>query len=240
MKIGVKNYGDEKYFRALLDRADFFEVMAIPGKDYSYLGKLNKPITIHAQHENFGINPADKSKEEKNRESINFAIELADRFNAKVIIQHPGKVINEHCSEEQAMTFLKSIKDKRVITENVTYVKNKIGLTPEGIAKIKKETGKGFCFDINHAIVTAIELGINPYSYLEQFIKLKPAYYHLGGQSMHDGAEGTHLSFGDKKSDIDLNKIMSIIPEDAQIALEVTQDIDKTKYDIDLIRNIIL
>ena len=50
MKIGVKNYGDEEYFRALLNRADFFEVMAIPGKDYSYLDKLGKPITIHIFH----------------------------------------------------------------------------------------------------------------------------------------------------------------------------------------------
>jgi sugar phosphate isomerase/epimerase len=238
MKIGVKNYSDEEYFSALLDRADFLEVMAIPGKDYSYLGKLGKPITIHAQHERFGINVADKTKKEKNLESINFAIELANKFNSKVIIQHPGKIVNEHCSEEQAIDFLNSIKDKRVIIENVTHIKNKIGITFEGVGDIMKKTGKGLCFDVNHAIITALELGKDPYEYLMEFVKLKPAYYHIGGQEIHGGAEGTHLSFKDKESNIDLDKVLKIIPKDAQIALEVSTDIEKTKYDVDLTRKL--
>ena len=236
MKIGVKNYGDLDYFRALNDRVDFFEIMAIEGKDYSFMEEFDKPITIHAQHEGFGINIADKTKTEKNLSSIRFAISLADKFNSKFIILHPGKVIDENCSEEQAISFLNSIKDKRVIVENVVFVKNKIGVTPESISKLMKVTGRGLCFDVNHAIVTALELGKDPYEFLKEFVKLKPSYYHIGGQKMSKGADGTHLSF--KDSDIDLDKIFKIIPKNAQIALEVSRDIENTKYDADLIRKL--
>lgn len=238
MKIGVKNYGDLEYFRALDSRVDFFEVMAIPGKDYSYLGEFDKPITIHAQHEGFGVNIADKTKLAKNKDSINFAISLADRFNSRFIILHPGKIDNDNCSEEQAISFLNSIKDKRVIIENVTYVKYGIGVTPEGITRLKKETGKDFCFDINHAILTALELGKDPYEYLKEFFKLKPVYYHIGGQNINDLKNGTHLSFGDIKNNFDLKKALDVIPKDAQIALEVSMDIENTKYDVELIRRL--
>jgi len=235
MKIGVKNYGDLDYFRALNDKADYFEIMAIPGKDYSYMDEFDKPIVIHAQHEGFGINIADKSKFDKNLESINFAISLADKFNSKVIILHPGKISDSNCSEEQAISFLNSIKDKRVIIENVTFVKNKIGITPENIANLMKKTGRGFCFDVNHAIITALELGKEPYEYLKEFVKLKPSYYHIGGQTTK-GDGKTHLSF--KHSDIDLDKIMKIIPKDAELTLEVSMNIEDTKYDVDLIRKL--
>jgi len=236
MKIGVKNYGDLNYFRALNDKADYFEIMAIPGKDYSYMDEFDKPIAIHAQHEGFGINIADKSKVDKNLESINFAISLADRFNSKVIIQHPGKIDDKNCSEEQAISFLNSIKDKRVIIENVTFVKNRICVTPENISKFMKKTGKGLCFDVNHAIVTALELKKDPYEYLREFVKLKPSYYHIGGQKMSLGANGTHFSF--KNSDIDLEKIMKILPKNAEVTLEVSMNAEDTKYDVDLIRKL--
>jgi uncharacterized protein (UPF0276 family) len=238
MKIGVKNYGDLDYFRALDSRADFFEIMAIPGKDYSYLEEFDKPITIHAQHEGFGINIADKTKKEKNLASINFAISLADRFDSKFIILHPGKISDENCSEEEAISFLNSIKDKRVIIENVTFVKNKVSTTSESVARIMNATGRGLCFDINHAIITSLELNKDPYKYLKEFVKLKPAYYHIGGQNLGDLKNGTHLSFKDKKSNIDIDKVMKIIPKDAQIALEVSMDIEDTKYDLDLMRRL--
>ncbi len=99
-----------------------------------------------------------------------------------------------------------------------------------------RETGKGLCFDVNHAICTALDLGVEPYKFIEDFMKLKPKFYHLGGQKFDGGAEGTHISF--KNSDIDLKKILEIIPKDAEVTLEVSMNVEDTKFDVDLIRRL--
>ncbi len=64
MKIGVKTYDNPLFLKEFVDKVDFFEVMAIEGKDYSFLKSFNKPVVVHAQHDSFGINNADKSKRE--------------------------------------------------------------------------------------------------------------------------------------------------------------------------------
>jgi len=238
MKIGVKTFDNPNFLRAFVDKADFFEIMAIEGKDYSFLDEFNKPIIIHAQHEGFNINIADKTKKEKSLKSINFAIILANKYNASKIILHPGNVFDENCSEEEAISFLKSIKDKRIIIENLINLNWKIAITPESIERLKKKTGKGFCFDFNHAIVTALELKEDPYEFVKKFIKLKLDFYHIGGQNMKDLEKGTHLSFRDPKSDIDVKKLMQLLPKDAQITIETTKNIDDVMHDLNLLRKL--
>ena len=43
-----------------------------------------------------------------------------------------------------------------------------------------------------------------------------------------------HKSFRD--SEMDMEKIMKIIPDRAEITLEVTTDVENTKYDVDFVR----
>ncbi len=90
MKIGVEIFYNAEFADYFKDKADFLEVMAIEGKDYSFLEDYPLPIVIHAMHHSFGINAADKNLFEKNLASINLAISLADCFDAKKIILHPG------------------------------------------------------------------------------------------------------------------------------------------------------
>jgi deoxyribonuclease IV len=236
MKIGVKTYDNMDFLEYFKDKCDFFEVMAIETIDYSFLKNFSKPIVIHAQHERFLINNADKLKETKNLASSDFARKLADNTKSKKIILHPGRIENNNCSEENSINFFKNIKDKRILIENCPNRKNFLLSTPLKAKEFLKQTDKGFCLDINHAIETAIYEKIDYLDVLKAFIKLRPVHYHLCGQRIETGE--THLAFEDG-SDIDLDEIFKLIPKNAEITLEVSTDIKKTENDLNLIKKYI-
>ncbi len=159
MKFGVKTYDDEEFLDYFFGKVDFFEVQAVRGRDYSFLKKFagKIPIVIHSEHSGFGINAADSLLKNENRESINFAIKVANLAKAEKIIFHPGNISNENCSRENAIKFMKSIKDKRILLENLPISKefDCFGSTRQEIQELKEKTGFGFCFDLNHAIESA-------------------------------------------------------------------------------------
>jgi len=72
MKIGAKIFGvkDKPFLDKVADKVDFIETMAIQGQDYSFLKNYGKKIVLHAEHQEFGINPADASKHAENIKSI--------------------------------------------------------------------------------------------------------------------------------------------------------------------------
>lgn len=239
MKFGVKTFSNNEFLKAFENTADFFEIQAIEKNNYDFLKKFKLPLVIHAQHQEFGINNADKSIFQKNLKSINFARKLADKYNAKKIILHPGDLLNKDCSEKQAISFIKNLEDKRIIIENLSNPKTSLCTTPEQTKKILKQTKAGFCFDINHTIVTSLKLKKDYMQMIKKFIKLKPVHYHLGGQKISrfiKSKDKTHLSF--KNSNIDLGKILKLIPKNVQITLEVTTNIKKTQYDLNLIKGL--
>ncbi|MFH1238175.1 MAG: TIM barrel protein [archaeon] len=234
MKFGVKIFCDAKFADYFKDKADFLEVMAIEGKDYSFLKNYPLPIIIHAMHQGFGTNPADKTLFEKNLTSINFAISLADRFNAKRIILHLGILNSENCSIEQSVSFFQDL-DKRIIFENIPLKPSLCSEFSE-VEDFISKTGRNFCLDINHAIQTAGDLKIDFMQSIKGFLELKPVMYHIGGQKFEKGDIG-HRSFDD--SDIPLKEIFDLLPNDAEITLEVTREIIKTEKDLEFVRSLI-
>ena len=238
MKIGIKVYRNSKELDYFKDKADFIEVMAIEGADYSWLNDWKIPIVIHAQHQRFGVNNADLTKKDKNISSIKFAISLADKFKSKKIILHPGVIENSSCSLKNAEDSIKTL-DKRIIIENLpsieTFPKSRTSLcsNSEETKDLMQKTGKGICFDINHSIETATDLKKDPYFDLLNFIKLKPIHYHIGGQKLNGES---HLSFSD--SEIDLKKIFSLFPKDAEISLETSIDLEKLKEDLRIVKEL--
>lgn len=239
MKIGVKSYDDGKFLEHFRKKADFFEILAIEGKNYEFTRQFSQfPVVIHAQHYIFGSNPADKSKDEGNISSINFARKIADSTNAKRIILHPGVINNNSSSEDNAVSFIKNLHDKRVLIENLPKYKdfNCLCTTPEETKEFMKKADVKLCFDINHAIETAFQAGRDYKEFIKDFIKLKPVQYHLGGQRIKGGI-ASHLSFQD--SDIELKEILKLLPKDAEITLETEPDIEKMESDINIIRGVI-
>ncbi|MEI7719274.1 MAG: TIM barrel protein [archaeon] len=233
MKIGVKTYDGQEYIEHFTNKVDLIEILGITSEEFL----KGKNIVVHCKHERFDINPADKTKEKESIIAIKTAIEVANFCNSDRIVVHPGKIENENCSKENSINLLKNIKDKRIILENMPgRYENRIflGSTPEEMEEFLTKTNKGFCFDINHAISAAITNKLEPYSFIEQFLKLNPSQIHLGGQTLPD--DTTHISFGE--SNIDLNKVIRILPENSEVILEVTQDIEKTEEDLKLFRQI--
>jgi len=232
MRIGVKTYDNAEFAEYFKDKADFLEVMAIVGNDYSFLDDYPLPIVVHVMHNGFGVNFADESLSEKNREAVDFAVELADRFDSEKIILHSGRAKEDACSVENSVREFRNL-DKRVIVENCPF---DICSTPNKTSRFLLESGRDFCFDVNHAICVAEVLGESYLEMIEEFLKLKPIHFHLSGQALGDNLKD-HLSFED--SEVSFENILKMLPEDAEVTLEVTTDIEKTARDLDFIRGLV-
>jgi len=233
MKIGVKSYDYRKELEYFKDKADFFEIMAVEGRDYSKFKEFKIPFVIHSQHASFGINNANSEIHQKNLDSFNYAKKIADMLGAKKIVVHPGKIENNSCSKNNSIKFIKSLKDKRIIIENMPHEKTLCN-TPEQLKEFISKTGYGFCFDINHAITIAQSLKRDYKEFIKEFIKLKPNHFHLGG---HKFSGKDHLCFAE--SELDLREIVSFLPKDAEITLETSVDIEKTKEDLRMIMEVL-
>jgi len=239
MKFGIKTYKDEQFLDAFINKADFFEVQAIQKYNYNFLKKykkLNIPIVIHAEHLMFGFNPADKTKTKSNLKSIKFAIKLANLTNSKKIIIHPGAITNKNCSEQQAIDFIKKLKDKRILIENLPPLKGRLCQTPEQTREFLNQTKKNFIFDLSHAIAVSNKLKLNKEKTIKDFLKLKPKHFHLSGQN-YNSKQDSHKSFKEVK--LPYKKILTLYPKNAEITLEVTKYIDKTKYDLEFMKKLI-
>lgn len=236
MKIGVKTFDNPNFLKHFEDKVDFFEIMALQKNDYSFLKKFSLPMVIHAEHQVYGVNPADSSKKEFNLKSINFARKIADLVNAKNIVVHPGDLKNENCSEENSIDFFNELNDERICIENLPLKTDykKLCHWPEEIQSFTKKTGVKFCFDVNHFIKSPTKFD-GDYSFVKKFIELNPAHYHLGGQRISDSKE--HLCLAD--SEIDLKEILSYYPKSAGITLETEVDIKKVEDDVERIRKFI-
>jgi len=236
MKIGVKSYGERQFLDALEPYADFFEIMAIEGKDYSFLKKYSLPIVIHAQHDKFGVNHSNRLLININLKSVNFAKNIAKQFESTKIILHPGELKEPSCSLEESKRFTTELKLDKILIENMPKRKgNFLCTTPEEVKEFIENTNTHFCFDINHAIETAVVLNKNPIEVIKEFLKLNPAHYHLGGQNIKE--DRGHIDF--KESDINVQEILKLLPQNAEISLEVTTDINKTKEDFRFIRELL-
>lgn len=238
MKIGVKTFDDENFLRHFENKVDFFEIMAVQKNNYSFLRNFSLPMVIHAEHQNFGINPADISKKEQNLKSMNFAIKIANLSNSKKIIVHSGFIEkgNKNCSLKNATDFFNGINDDRILIENLPAKISETHLcqTAYQTRKFIKKTGTGFCFDINHAI-GAMKKFNGKYNFIKKYIKLNPKHYHLGGYDLKEGKD--HLCLAD--SGLNLKEILKFYPENAEITLETEVNIRKTEEDIEIIRNVL-
>jgi len=236
MKFGVKTYFNKEFADYFKDKADFLEVMAVPGKDYSFLENYPLPVVVHAMHSGFGINNADEKLVEKNLEAIYFAVELADKCGAEKIVVHPGLLKNENCFFEWAVDFLEGL-DKRIIVENLTArVGGGICSTPNEMKKFVEMTGRKICFDVNHAIEVADSDGVDYFDYIRKFVAMKPVHYHIGGQMVGE-VKKDHLSF--ESSNIPAEKIIGILPDDAWVSLETSVNIESVERDLEFVRSVV-
>jgi len=242
MKFGVKIYREKDTAEYFKDKADFLEVTTVPGTDYGFLKNYPLPIVIHAPHHKMGVNHADSGNREQNRKLFDSARSLADNVRSNKIILHPGVLSNERCSKEEAIRSIRGL-DERVLIENLPIghleegrLQEFLCMTSEEMEEFCKKTGKGFCFDINHAIDSAIIFGQEYMSSLSGYLKLNPTYFHLGGQVIGSLPHIEHTSFDN--SNVPLEEVLRMLPRNAEVVLEVSTDIRKIEKDLGLVRAI--
>ncbi|MFH1249142.1 MAG: TIM barrel protein [archaeon] len=241
MKAGVKIFGikDQQFLDEAVENADFIETMAIRGGNYEFLKSYNKPIVIHAEHRDFGINPADYSKSAINSASLDFAIKTADMLDAKKIICHPGVLEDKNCSEQTSVDFFKNIKDKRVIIENLPLIDYNGKYTKSlcydllSSAEFLQKVGKGLCLDFTHAILSAILLGKKDQDeFVIGYLKMNPKHFHFCDMKLAKLKD--HLSLGE--GDLNVIHYKKLIGKGCEVTLETTTSAAKVKRDVSIMK----
>lgn len=206
IKYGIKLWSNnEEYFKEAVifyreKKIDFLELKNnYPHKlDYGKLKILREiPIFIHTfEKEGFNKFVLDK----KDIKNWNSTIQLANFFDSKFIIVHPGVDYGFNSFLEN----LKKIDDYRILIENMPGLDldNQImyGQTVKQLKKIRK-----ICFDFEKAIKAANYQNIDYKKFIENCLTmLKPFYFHISGCDINTPYD-QHLNLWE--SNIDLKYI---------------------------------
>lgn len=243
LQLGMKTWSSNGRDRIASQSkiGDFTEVMVEPDIDYHYLKEIKTKWTVHCGHMHFGFNPANRDRWERSRHVLEKAQKAATFLKADKIIVHFGYIENKTLAKnglKNALDFFKNIKDKRILLENSSHVffgKDKkpvpVMATPGDAEAILKKTGYGFCLDVAHAWVSAHCLGKDPKDAIKDFLKLKPAYFHVLDSTSLE--KDTHTNLGEGMLDIAFFRdAIKKYNQNAMIALETPYDLKKNKKEI--------
>jgi len=112
-----------------------------------------------------------------------------------------------------------------------------LGFTPE---QIKELTGNrfGFCLDLNHAIKAAVSLKKDYKKYIKEFLKLKPAMFHISDGNL-DQEKDEHLDIG--KGEYDFKFLINCVKENESkyLTLETPKDnLNSCKQDLENLKKL--
>lgn len=212
------------------DIFQYIELTPVPNTEIASFLESNLPYIIHITTERHGVNVTDKKKKQFNLRAVNNCIKWVDKLNAKYLIIHPG-----FGRIDDAIEFLNSINDKRILIENMPKVglnnEQMIGYTPEQIKKLKGEKF-GFCLDLNHAIKASISLNRNYKKFLNKFVELKPEMFHISDGTLTNEKD-EHLNIGE--GEYDFNFLINYIKknESKYVTLETPRK-ELNSFDEDL------
>lgn len=237
MEIGVKFFSHNKVERKDFEFADFVEVLPVPGNITGVFSSHKFKYRIHCAHDAFGFNPSDTKNSAKNESIIKDAFAAADELKADKIVVHAGfntpklKLKNP---KKTAMEFLQKHFDERIVMENLLPVDNDmvwVAYGPEEIAEFK-DLGFGFCLDFGHAVATATHFKKDYTEYVEEFVKLKPDYFHLSGTLK---GKDRHMSILDTDADVEFFR--NIIKKSGKpVCLETPLDSERRKKEIEFLK----
>jgi endonuclease IV len=234
MPIGVKvrDTSSTAFIRALAEIIDFIEFTAVLGNDYSFLREFSLPTVVHNMHFEWGVNFVNPAKERQNRKSLEFSLDMADRFEARRIIIHPERAEDGSCSQKQLVTVLRDYPDERISLETMPFEAEGcrfFGYDSPTMKAILDATGREVCLDFAHSSMAASALGREPLTHIKELMSLHPAHFHLSDTLLGSGLD-MHLHMGE--GDLPLHEFKRLLPKDAWVTLEVPHDVEKTKNDI--------
>lgn len=197
--------------------------------------ELAVPFVIHVPHFAHGFNLANSQKAESNHFIYQQSKLFADELNAHWLIFHGGVDGNI----EETARQLKSFCEPGAVIENKPLIalpnrmggERCVGTTPDEINRIKAETGCGFCLDFGHAVCAANAWGKEPYSFIDQFLKIEPTIFHLTDLKDMDSVYDTHLSLG--TGQLNIKYLLKQLPEDAFVTFEMDKESSDNLHDFE-------
>ena len=244
LKIGSKDtqYTDEilrYYDLGVFQYIELFAISETYSDTISYWKQFNIPFGIHAPHSAAGLNLANISTRNINKDKIQETIEFADALRAKYIIFHsgtngmPGEVVKQ----------LTPFADERFLIENkpihgidgstcVGSIYNDLKLIIDGIGK-----GTGFCLDFGHAICAARTLKKEPLEFINELLKLNPRVYHLTDGDFNSELD-SHLHYG--TGSFPLKELLTLVPNNGMVTNEAKRisinTLEEFKFDSDFLK----
>lgn len=229
--LNVDCYTDdilELYDRELYD---YIELYVVPnnGDLIGYWEQIKKdkniPFIIHHAHSSNGFNLALKECKKQNLDIYKQTLVYADKLDVDTIIFHSG--MNGDIKESARQ--LKAFGESRAVVENKPYkpVSGEaweycVGCSVDDMMLILSECGCGFCLDFGHAICAANTFKIEPYSFIESFLSLKPKMYHLTDVYDMSSEIDAHPHLGDGV--LDMKRIFSYIKDGSKVTFETIKN----------------
>lgn len=180
------------------------------------------PFTLHAPHSALGVNLADSSNAENNRNAYKEVEAFRRGLSAEYTVVHAG--VGGDISE--TLSQLKIIRPKDILIENKPFKTidgDPIcrGATVEELKMVIYGYGCGFCLDIGHAVCSANSQRIDSENFLKELRYLNPRCYHLSDNDW--GSEiDRHMHIG--QGNYNFEKIFRYLDKNADIAIETSKD----------------
>ena len=235
----IKELREERYF-------DYIELFVEPKSTTGHLRmweKIRVPYLLHAPHSSTGFNFSFRENEEQNRTLIKKVKVFETTLNARKIIFHPGADGKLDESIRQINMFKNEFPEifNKCLIENKPKIglrnENCLGASCDEIRTIKKETGRGFCFDMSHAMCFAAWAKKEWEQVLVEFLGLKPELYHLCDGDLNSIYDH-HKHFGEGSYDV--KRLLNLIPKNSFVSIETkknsTEHLDDFKEDVNYLR----
>lgn len=237
-KIGLKlwSVNTDYYYeeaRRLYQKGiyDYIELYIVPGSLPTLPIWKNSqiPFIIHAPHFAHDFNLALAEKKQSNLRIYNEVKQFADELKAPYIIFHGGM---EGDIRETAAQ-LASFGESRALLENkplrVLSQRRCRGYNAQEAAFVMKEARCGLCLDFGHAVCAANSQQLDIYAYIQTFLSLGPAMFHLTDLEDVRSEYDSHLHLG--TGSLDLAAVMPFIDRDKCVTLETNKNSKTTLND---------
>lgn len=245
MQVGIKLWSTNpsEYIEAA-GFADFVEVMPVDmeslkkftGRPYSY--------TVHTPHESFGFNPVLDPK--KSRALLQQGIAAAKFLKSDRLIMHASHYYEKpdekavHKAIAMTAKLAREARFPGLLIENSTvheavkgHTRHYIGYSYGQMKELLELSGAGFCLDIEHAAITASQLGQGYKELVAELLRLKPEYFQLSGTRL--ATNGHHLSIFD--SDIGPGFARDVLRKAGKpVALETPIDTEQRKKEVEFLK----
>lgn len=205
---------------------DYIEVYFVPGSDATARDwkATGIPSIVHGPHLGHGVSLATPELRESNLRAFRAAARFADALSAPTIIAHGGAF----GSPTEVVRQMKEIGDPRLVIENNPFLHadrsgRKLAVsTPQEVREVL-EGGPGvrFCLDFGHAVSSANAHGLDWREFLESFLSLGPALYHLSDIGIGSDVD-QHLHFGE--GSFPIADVLPRLPDNAMISIETRHD----------------